>query len=217
MGPKHSRQATPAPPQPEPSSGPPWVLLGGVAVVAALAFFLLFSDGPAETPAETADSGVAEPAPDAADAALAADAVAPEPEPVEYEPVEVVMPPPGAPTPPYPFIPNMAPRPAAQINEAYEFAGRRPDVAEFVPCFCGCESAGHRSNAHCFVQSRNADGSVAAWEPHGLGCAVCIDVARDSMQLTASGATVDDVRNAIEDKYAPRFPRMTPTPPVPTN
>ena len=217
MAPKHSRQQTPAPQQPEPASGPPWVLLGGVAVVAALAFFLLFADTPSEAPAESADGSVAEPASDAPDAPPAADPVAPEPEPVEYEPVEVVVPPPGAPAPPTPFVPNMAPRPADLITEVYEFAGRRPDVLEFVPCFCGCESAGHRANAHCFVQSRNADGSVAAWEPHGLGCAVCIDVARDSMQLTASGATVDDVRNAIEDKYAPRFPRMTPTPPVPTN
>ena len=197
MAPKHSRQETPAPQQPEPASGPPWVLIGGVAVVAALAFFLLFADTPPEAPAELADSSVAEPAPDAPDAAPAADPVAPEP--VEYEPVEVVVPPPGAPAPPTPFVPNMAPRPADLITEVYEFAGRRPDVLEFVPCFCGCESAGHRANAHCFVQSRNADGSVAAWEPHGLGCAVCIDVARDSMQLTASGASVDDVRNAIED------------------
>lgn len=215
MAPKDSRQEKPAPQRPEPAAGPPWVLLGGVAVVAALAFFLLFADTPPEAPAESADSSVAEPAPDAPDAPPAADTAAPEP--VEYEPVEVVVPPPGAPAPPTPFVPNMAPRPADLITEVYEFAGRRPDVLEFVPCFCGCESAGHRANAHCFVQSRNADGSVAAWEPHGLGCAVCIDVARDSMQLTASGATVDDVRNAIEDKYAPRFPRMTPTPPVPTN
>ena len=212
MAPKHRRQATPA--APEPASGPPWVLLGGVAVVAALAFFLLFPETPAETPAEMADSDVAAPAPDAPPEA---EPEAHAPAPVAFEPVDVVVPPPDAPTPPYPFIPNMAPRSADLITEVYEFAGRRPDILEYVPCFCGCESAGHRANAHCFVQSRNADGSVAAWEPHGLGCAVCIDVARDSMQLTASGASVDDVRNAVEDKYAPRFPRMTPTPPVPTN
>ena len=213
---KNGRQETPAQQQPEPATGPPWVLLGGVVLVAALAVYLLFPGSQPETPAEVADSSVSESAPDATAAADHADH-GQEPEPVEFEPVEVVMPPPDAPTPPYPFIPNMAPRPADMITEVYEFAGRRPDVLEFVPCFCGCESAGHRANAHCFVRARNGDGSVAEWEPHGLGCAVCIDVARDSMQLTASGASVDDVRNAIEDKYAPRFPRITPTPPVPTN
>ncbi|MCY4599117.1 MAG: hypothetical protein OXF27_04280 [Acidobacteria bacterium] len=216
MGPKNRTQQPPAPQQPEPSSSPPWVLIGGVVAIAALALLLLFPTSSPEAPMEVADNAAATPESEAAPAA--AESHAPEPEPtVQVEPVEVRMPPPDAPMPPYPFVPNMAPRPADMITEVYEFAGRRPDILEFVPCFCGCESAGHRANAHCFVQSRNEDGSVAAWEPHGLGCAVCIDVARDSMQLSASGASVSDVRDAIEAKYAARFPRMTPTPPVPAN
>ncbi len=216
MGPKNRTQQPHAQQQPEPSSSPPWVLIGGVVAVAALALLLLYPTSSPEAPMDVADNAASAPEPDAP--AAAAEPHTPEPEPVvQVEPVEVRMPPPDAPTPPYPFIPNMAPRPADMITEVYEFAGRRPDILEFVPCFCGCESAGHRANAHCFVQSRNEDGSVAAWEPHGLGCAVCIDVARDSMQLSASGASVSDVRDAIEAKYAARFPRMTPTPPVPAN
>ena len=217
MGPKNRAPKAPAPQQPEPSSSPPWVLIGGVVAVAALAILLFYPTMSSEPPMEVAESVAAAPEPEAPPAAADhAEHAAPESE-VQHEPVEVRMPPPNAATPPYPFIPNMAPRPADVITEVYDFAGRRPDILEFVPCFCGCESAGHRANAHCFVQSRNEDGSVAAWEPHGLGCAVCIDVARDSMQLAASGASVRDVRDAIEAKYAARFPRMTPTPPVPTN
>lgn len=216
MGPKNRVPQAPAQQQPEPSSSPPWVLIGGLVAVAALVILLFYPTASSDTPMEVADNAAAAPEPEASPAA--AEREAPEPEPDEQvEPVAVVMPPPDAPTPPYPFIPNMAPRPADVITEVYEFAGRRPDILEFVPCFCGCESAGHRANAHCFVRSRNADGSVAAWEEHGLGCAVCVDVARDSMQLAASGASVADVRTAIESKYAPRFPRITPTPPVPTN
>lgn len=126
--------------------------------------------------------------------------------------VNVVKPPSDAVLPPLPFIPNGMPRTTEVINEVYEFAARNPDILEFVPCFCGCESAGHQANAHCFVESRNSDGTVRTWENHGMGCAVCIDVARDSMQLHASGASVKDVRTSIETKYASRFPRMTPTP-----
>ena len=196
---------------PEQSGGPPWVLIGGILAVAAVAALMLYPGSGSETP-ETAvpidAAGEAEGA--AAEPHAAAPATG-----AELAPVEVVRPDPDAPMPPLPFIPNVAPRPAEVIAEAYEFAGRNPDVLEFVPCFCGCETAGHRSNAHCFVQSRNADGSVEAWEPHGLGCAVCIDVARDAMQLQASGATVRDVRAAVETKYASRFPRMTPTPTPP--
>lgn len=197
---------------PEQSGGPPWVLIGGILAVAAVAALMLYPGSGSDTP-ETAVPIDA--AGEAVGAAAEPHAAAPaEQAPVEV--VEVVRPDPDAPMPPLPFIPNMAPRPAEVIAEAYEFAGRNPDVLEFVPCFCGCETAGHRSNAHCFVQSRNADGSVETWEPHGLGCAVCIDVARDAMQLQASGATVRDVRAAVETKYASRFPRMTPTPAPPS-
>lgn len=203
------------------TGGPPWVLIGGVLALAALAAVALF-------PTSTSESGnpvaeLAETSPAAAEASAPASE---SPAPAETPPaasatepeatvVQVTKPDPDAPLPPLPFIPNMVPRPAEVISEVYEYAARNPDVLEFVPCFCGCETAGHKANAHCFVQSRNTDGTVKEWENHGMGCAVCIDVARDSMQLQASGASVSDVRSAIEAKYADRFPRMTPTPPAP--
>lgn len=208
---KHSDQVSErqAPEQP---AGPPWVLIGGVLAVAALAVFVLYPGWASESrdAVAEADHGAHAPVPE-----QPADPAHPVAETVPAAAVEVTKPDPDAPMPPLPFIPNMVPRPAEIIAEVYEFAGRNPDILEFVPCFCGCETAGHRANSHCFVQSRNADGSVEAWEPHGMGCAVCIDVARDSMQMHASGATVRDIRAAIESKYASRFPRMTPTPSPP--
>ena len=216
MGSKKHRDQVSEPQASGQPGGPPWVLIGGVLGVAALAVFVLYPGWASETGdavadadhAAHADHGAAAPEQTAAPAAPVAETV-----PVAT--VEVTKPDPDAPMPPLPFIPNMVPRPADVIAEVYEYAGRNPDILEFVPCFCGCETAGHRANSHCFVQSRNADGSVAAWEPHGMGCAVCIDVARDSMQMHASGATVRDIRAAVEAKYAPRFPRITPTPAPP--
>ena len=122
----------------------------------------------------------------------------------------------GVPLPSLPLIPNMVPRPPEVVSAAYEFAAYNPDVLEYVPCFCGCESAGHTGNADCFVQSRNEDGSVQAWETHGMSCLVCIDVARDAMQLHASGGSVQDIRSAVEAKYHPRAVRQTPTPAPPS-
>jgi uncharacterized protein with PCYCGC motif len=43
---------------------------------------------------------------------------------------------------------------------------------------------------------------------------VCLDVARDAMQMHANGASVKDIRTAIEAKYRDKYPSMTPTPPV---
>ena len=199
------RQAPPPAPSPGPAGGPPWVLIGGVVGVAAFAILALYPTLASETGAEVSPVAAAttEPTP-GSPAAAVTPPVAPQ--------AATPKPAPDTPMPPLPAIPGIAPRSAEVIAEAYTFAARNPDVLEYVPCFCGCERAGHRGNADCFVQARNADGSVKAWETHGMGCAVCIDVAHDSAQLRRSGASVRDVRSAIEAKYESRFPRKTPTP-----
>ena len=213
MGSKNNRQQqasfpSPSPPR-QPTGGPPWVLIGGVVAIAALAALALYPTSGSETEATTspvAAATAAEPTP-----ASTTPEVTPASAPAAPQAASP-KPPPDAPLPPLPVIPNLVPRPAAAITEAYAFAARNPDVLEFVPCFCGCETAGHRGNADCFVKSRNANGSVKAWDTHGMGCVVCIDVAHDSAQLYRSGASVRDVRAAIEAKYEPRFPGKTPTP-----
>lgn len=49
---------------------------------------------------------------------------------------------------------------APAVRELYEFAARRPDVLHYVPCFCGCRSAGHRSAYDCFIDEVRPDGVV---------------------------------------------------------
>lgn len=104
-----------------------------------------------------------------------------------------------------PLLPQqiaMGPRPVEIVRAAYEFAARRPDVMKFIPCFCGCESSGHKDNHDCFVGGRNAEGAVTQWDLHGIGCAVCIDVAFQTRQMHAAGTALADIRDAIEKKYA---------------
>lgn len=61
-----------------------------------------------------------------------------------------------------------APRSVETVRAVYEFAASHPEVLDYVPCFCGCESAGHQSNTHCFVGARNSTGTVTQWDYHGL-------------------------------------------------
>ena len=207
MGSKKDRNHVTA--QSKQAGGPPWVLIGGLAVVATLGALTFYpSSAPEATAGPVAETTVA-PVATASEAPALAEAapaqqVTPSPRPA-----------PDAPLPPLPVVPNLVPRPPEAITEAYTFAARNPDVLEYVPCFCGCETAGHKRNADCFVGSRNPDGSVQSWDTHGMACTVCIDVARDSMQLHRSGASVRDIRTAIESKYASRFPGQTPTPDPP--
>jgi hypothetical protein len=111
--------------------------------------------------------------------------------------------------PPVPFTPS---RPMAIVQQVYEFAAHHPEVLRHVPCYCGCERIGHNGNHDCFVKTRMANGTVTEWEPHGIGCAICLDVGRDAMSLFNTGSSVQQIRAAIEKKYASHYPSSTPTP-----
>jgi hypothetical protein len=117
--------------------------------------------------------------------------------------------------PPIPFQGYAPPRPVEVVTAAFQFAAEHPEVASYIPCFCGCQNGGHKGNADCFVRSRAKNGDVIEWEPHGLECAVCIDVATRSRQMHASGASVAQIRATVEKEFSPSFPTMTPTPKPP--
>lgn len=118
-------------------------------------------------------------------------------------------------TGPLPALPRVSfdpPRSMAVLQQVYEFAAKHPEVLQYVPCYCGCERVGHTANHSCFVKARAADGRVTEWDSHGMGCAVCIDVAREAMTLFNSGSRPSAIRDAIDKKYAASYPSSTPTP-----
>lgn len=73
----------------------------------------------------------------------------------------------GAPLPPLPQTAYGGVRPMNVLEDVHTFAAQHPEVLDYVPCFCGCENAGHRGNTDCFVQRRAPSGEILAWEPHG--------------------------------------------------
>lgn len=103
------------------------------------------------------------------------------------------------------------------VRAAYTFAAEHPEVLSYVPCFCGCERNGHRGNEDCFVRTRDVNGDVIEWEPHGMECTVCIDVATRAAALFASGASVKNIRATIEHDWAGHAHEHTPTPEPPSN
>jgi Protein of unknown function with PCYCGC motif len=127
----------------------------------------------------------------------------------------VPMKPHVGPLPALPRVSYAPPRPMPVVQQVYEFAARHPEVLQYVPCYCGCERAGHNGNHDCFVKSRTANGAVSEWDAHGMGCTICIDVARDAMTLFNSGSSVTQIRTLIDQKYGSHFPSSTPTPQPP--
>ena len=124
---------------------------------------------------------------------------------------------PQANLPPLQFPGYQMPRSADVVTAAYKFAAEHPEVLSYVPCYCGCERQGHRGNTDCFVRSRDINGNVIDWDDHGMECTVCIDVATRSRQMFSSGASVRDIRAAIEKEYAASASTMTATPRPPQN
>jgi hypothetical protein len=70
---------------------------------------------------------------------------------------------------PLPQVPFAPARPMPVVEEVFHFAADHPEVLRHIPCFCGCESRGHKDNDDCFVAARDERGRVTAWEPHGIG------------------------------------------------
>lgn len=116
-------------------------------------------------------------------------------------------------TPPLPNVGFAPVRPWDVVRATYDFAAQHPEILKFVPCYCGCASQGHSANESCFVARRDAKGNVLEWDTHGFGCTICVDVAREAMQLYSSGADVVSIRAAIERKWTPdNAAGKTPTP-----
>src|SRR5437867_3206960 len=42
-------------------------------------------------------------------------------------------------------------RASAEVREAYRFAVANQEVLRYIPCYCGCGSEGHTSNASCYL------------------------------------------------------------------
>lgn len=194
------------------TGGPPWILIGGVLAVIGVTSFVMLSRSPSGNSSENTDSTLAANQGSSAEEPEVPERPAPPPTPADRTPVPSA----DAQMPPLPPVSNMVPRAPEVVRDAYIFAAQRPDILEYVPCFCGCETAGHTRNADCFVASRNEDGAVREWDTHGMACTICVDVARDAMQLSASGASTVDIRAAVESKYA-AYPRQTLTPSPPAN
>ena len=109
------------------------------------------------------------------------------------------------------------PRPAAVIRKTYQFAADHPEVLRYMPCFCGCNQSGHRSNADCFVLTRDKNGDVTAWQEHGMVCAMCLAVGETAQTMFEAGASLKDIRAEVERKYSGFTTTRTPTPPPPAH
>jgi hypothetical protein len=97
-----------------------------------------------------------------------------------------------------------------QVQEAYAFAVARPDVVEWMPCYCGCAGLDHRSNLECFLKHREAGGAIA-FEEHASYCDICVKTALMAKQMLGQGATLAQMRAAVDGAFGGNGVDGTPT------
>jgi hypothetical protein len=83
---------------------------------------------------------------------------------------------------------------------AYAFALARPDVLQWLPCYCGCAAMDHRSNLDCFFKRRDVPGSFA-YEEHASYCDICIDTANLAMRMLTQNASMAEIRAAVDASF----------------
>ena len=213
---KPSKKSPPPaePPAPAARSKTPLMIVGVTLAAVVIGAFMMMQTDRAEPDASAPANAAATPGTTPANVPAAI----PPPPPATDVPAIALAPHPQKELPPIDLPAYPLGRSPDVIKAAYVFAAEHPEVLTYVPCFCGCERSGHTGNEDCFVKARGANGDVVAWDPHGMECNVCIDVATQAKQMFSSGASVRDIRAAVEQKWAAQSSQMhthTPTPAPP--
>jgi hypothetical protein len=98
---------------------------------------------------------------------------------------------------------------------AYRFALERPDVLQWLPCYCGCAGIPHRSNLDCYFARREAKGTYQ-YEEHASFCDICVKTANMASDMLNQGATMTQIRDAVDGKFGGGAAPGTDTPKPPT-
>ncbi len=101
----------------------------------------------------------------------------------------------------------------ARTQEAYAFAIARPDVTDWMPCYCGCVAMDHRNNTDCYLHAR-AGGTPVVFEEHASYCGVCVDITLLAKTMSQDGKSMLEIRAAVDGRFGGLAPGTeTPLPP----
>jgi hypothetical protein len=93
------------------------------------------------------------------------------------------------------------PRPMEILKDAHIFAADHPEVATYIPCYCGCRTMGHRPPLDCYIKETRADGSIE-FDNHAAGCMICVDITQDVMRLMRQGQDLRSIRTYVDTEYS---------------
>lgn len=65
-------------------------------------------------------------------------------------------------------IPDWLKNADPDIIADYAWAAQHYEELQYIPCYCGCGSVGHTSNATCYFRY-DKNGKILGWDAHALG------------------------------------------------
>jgi hypothetical protein len=92
-------------------------------------------------------------------------------------------------------------RQAQRTEAAYAFTLQTGNVIDWMPCYCGCDAMGHRSNLDCYFKRASAGSTRIAWEEHASYCQVCVDITLTAKKLLSEGKPLLAIRQAVDRTY----------------
>jgi uncharacterized protein with PCYCGC motif len=79
-----------------------------------------------------------------------------------------------------------------KVRKAYQVAREIPQTLTQLPCFCYCDTVGHKSLHSCYE------------DDHSAGCTVCVDSALLASELKQQGLGDAEIRGRLIAKYNSR-------------
>jgi Protein of unknown function with PCYCGC motif len=79
-----------------------------------------------------------------------------------------------------------------KVRRAYQVAREIPQTLTQLPCFCYCDTIGHKSLHSCYE------------DDHSAGCTVCVDSALIASELKQQGLGDAEIRDKLIAKYNSR-------------
>ncbi len=94
----------------------------------------------------------------------------------------------------------------SKVRDVYEFALASPDKLQFMPCYCGCGlEANHGNNLNCYISGVDQSGAVV-FTDHATYCDICVEIARDTKRLVASGKSLKEIRTYVDQTNGSKGP-----------
>ena len=106
-------------------------------------------------------------------------------------------------------LPEKVQQAPVAVREAYQFAAANPETLKEIPCYCGCNQFGHRSNYDCYIAGQAAEGDLM-FDDHALLCTICVDITQDTMRLLREGVSTAGIRTYVDTTYARYGPSNMP-------